>query len=81
MLKTKINQTKSELEKKNYKYISKNTGTTIDLCYSCYLNEINYKGKSLEKELIEEVNIAMREVKKKMEEEYFAILNTYGIKI
>jgi DNA-binding protein YbaB len=80
-LKAKINQAKSELEKKIYNYTSHNSGTTINLRYSCYLNEITHNGKSLDVGLIEEINFAMREAKKKMEEEYFATLNAYGIKM
>jgi DNA-binding protein YbaB len=80
-LKVKINQAKSELEKKIYNYTSQNSDTTINLRYSCYLNEVSHNGKSLDTTLLEEINLAIREAKKKMEEEYFATLNAYGIRM
>lgn len=80
ILKAKIIQAKTDLENKSYDYISSDGNTKINLQYSCILNQINYKGEQLDSELIAQINLAINEAKKKMSDEYTAILQAMGIK-
>ncbi|AIJ36950.1 hypothetical protein [Flavobacterium psychrophilum] len=78
ILKAKIFQAKIDLENKGYEYVS--NGVIINLKYSCLLNQISYKGEILDTELTNQINFAINEVKKRMSDEYTAILQGMGIK-
>jgi hypothetical protein len=80
LLKAKLLQARIDLEKTTYNYVSSDLNTKINLQYSCILNHINYKGVELDSELVKEINFAINEVKKKMSEEYTAVLANMGIK-
>ncbi|WP_348798029.1 hypothetical protein [Flavobacterium adhaerens] len=81
IIRNKINQIKIELEQKTLNYKSNNSDTEMILQYSCIFEQITYRGRILDDELIKEINQAIVQAKSKFGEGYAKSLNEMGIRL
>lgn len=79
--KAKLNESKTEIGKKELHYISLNINTEIDILYSSIIKKIAHNGIIIDSELIAEINNAILESKKEFERDWISHMNSLGIKI
>jgi hypothetical protein len=81
ILKENILKAKNDLETKSYKYTSKKSSTVIDMLYSGKINNIFFKDKNIDSDLVNEINLAIEEARIKLSVEYTESLKNMGIKL
>jgi hypothetical protein len=81
ILKAKIIQLKVDLETKLNSYSSSDLSTKIELTYGCSIKKIYFNDEMLNPTLINEINLAIYDVKAKLAQEYSSALASIGIKI
>jgi hypothetical protein len=79
ILKENILKATNDLEIKPYKYNSKNSSTVIDMLYSGKINNIYFKDKNIDNEMVNEINLAIEEARIKLSVEYKESLKNMGI--
>lgn len=81
IIKTKIQESKAELEIKKIEFMNEEKNIKIDISYSQIIKSISYNDNMIDIELINAINQAVLLSKTNFEKEMFQILDGLGLKI